>query len=95
MSLSITYPECRTAANGPCQLMSSSETACSSEFGDSSFYERRYCMCTNGYFNRSSESVYAHPSSNSTTSKHDVEVSKEFTLTVEPETQVLYRLLQI
>jgi len=52
-------------------------------------------MCTNGYFNRSSESVYAHPSSNSTTSKHDVEVSKEFTLTVEPETQVLYRLLQI
>jgi hypothetical protein len=54
--MSVAYPECKSVANGPCQLATSSENACSSQYdGVSSIYEKRYCMCTNGYYSRSSE----------------------------------------
>lgn len=52
------YPACRDDAEGPCMLSDSSSEACKREFmtiSGLSYHHQYYCMCTNGYYERSSE----------------------------------------
>jgi hypothetical protein len=52
------YPACRDDTDGPCSLQDSSSEACERQFATMSgliFNKQYYCMCTNGYYERSSE----------------------------------------
>ncbi|RYN99557.1 hypothetical protein AA0120_g1977 [Alternaria tenuissima] len=57
-SKSYAYPACAEDADGPCQQSESSYAACESQFATvtgPTFNQFYYCMCTNGYYERSSE----------------------------------------
>ncbi|WEW58641.1 hypothetical protein PRK78_004109 [Emydomyces testavorans] len=53
-SKTFNYPECRDDPNGPCALEDKSSSTCQKQF-PSSVYHKQHCMCTNGYYERSSE----------------------------------------